>query len=468
MRPAGSTSISGGFARGPHPGRAVGHIAHPRSDGRAPVLTQLLDLAIVGSVTLSVVCIFSISTTMLTHWGVHYLSSGGNFYEKIHPATYLAVLAFGLMLIRHADPIAEIVRTFSGARLVLVYLFCWLCLLIQMVTLGRPFTVIIDTFMLPLLLVLVIWKLTPRQKLPVVLALHAAILINIVIGFYETRSGNRLFPLTVGDVVVLGEWRASALLGHPLTASGVVAAYVLALIFQPSICPPAVVRLPLMAFALASLMAFGGRTALVTVLLLGTIAACLQFLRLLQGARVSLLTVVAVIGLVFVAAAAIFAAFDLGFFDKMLLRFSSDKGSASARLATFNLLSKFDWQELLLGPNPVRATALQNQSGLKYGVENFWVSCIVQFGIIHTVLLTLGLGALLVEVRKRSSAAAWAIFVLMLAIAGSSVSFSSKNIQLAQFIVMIALLLPPVRLATRTIDAPVRPRPIRLVPEEAV
>ena len=134
--------------------------------------------------------------------------------------------------------------------------------------------------------------------------------------------------------------------------------------------------------------------------------------------------------------------FRSGIFDKMLLRFSSDKGSALARYATFDLLFHFDWRELVLGPPPVRANALQNQLGLKYGVEDFWISCIVQFGLIHTILLTIGLVGLFAEILQRASSAAWAIVLLVLVIAASSVSFSSKNIQLAQFVLLITLLLP--------------------------
>ena len=126
----------------------------------------------------------------------------------------------------------------------------------------------------------------------------------------------------------------------------------------------------------------------------------------------------------------------------MLLRFSSDKGSTLARYATFNLLSHFDWHELLLGPNPVRVNALQSQLGLNYGIENFWISCIVQFGVIHTALLTIGLVCFFIEVISRSSNAVWAVVLLIAVIAASSVSFSSKNIQLAQFIMLISLLLP--------------------------
>lgn len=404
--------------------------------------TRLIDAMVSALMLLAVVSMFAISSAMLTNWKIHYLTNGGGFYEKLHPATYAVVLASLLLLVRNGDPVGEINRTLSQSRLVLVYLFSWLALLVQMFVLERPFTIIIDTFLLPVILCLVIWRVSDRQKSLLVWAIHATILLNVALGYYEYFSAHRLIPLTLGSVVVLGEWRASAFLGHPLTASGVVAAYVLALVLRPALCPPIVLRLPLITVSLGSLMAFGGRTALMTVLAVLGCLALFEAFKLLRGKRTSLLGAIAALCLLFVAIAGIFAALDLGIFDKMLLRFSSDKGSTLARYATFNLLSHFDWHELILGPNPVRVNALQSQLGLNYGIENFWVSSTVQFGIVHTALLTVGLVCFFVEILKRSGRAAWAIVLLILMIAASSVSFSSKNIQLAQFIALITLLLP--------------------------
>jgi hypothetical protein len=427
--------------------------------GKRAALTRLVDFMITALVLLAVVGIFTISSAMMTSWKLHYITAGGAFYEKLHPATYCTVLAFGLLLIRNGDPIGDLLRTFSDARLLLIFLLCWFWLLVQMLMQGLPFTVIIDTFLLPLLLCVVIWRLSPAQRRPLVWAIHIAILVNVVIGYYEYFSGHRLFPLTLGDVVIHGEWRASALLGHPLTAAGVVAGYIIALTFGPSMGLPTLLRLPIIAVALASLMAFGGRTSLVTVLVMMGAGAAFQMFRLLRGGRTSLLTVILALCALFIGVAVFFAAYDAGLFDKMLIRFSSDKGSTLARYATFDFLSHFDRHELLFGPDPVRASALQDALGLKYGVEDFWVSCIVQFGIISTSILTIGLAALLAEIIKRASAAAWLILLLMIIIAISSVSFSSKNIQLAQFAVLIALLLP-----RQFVAAPVRrerriPRP---------
>lgn len=410
-----------------------------------------INTLIVGLMLLTVIGTFTLSAGMLTNWKIHYLTNGGGFYEKLHPTTYFTVLAFFLLLIRNGNPVGELDRMFSESKLLIAYLLCWAFLFIQVVVLQRPFTVIIDTFLLPVLLCLVMWQLTPQQKKPLVWALHLTLLVNIVIGYYEYFSGHRLIPLTLGDIIVVGEWRSSALLGHPLTASGIIAAYVMALVLRPSLCPPLIVRLPLIAFSLGSLMAFGGRTALVTVLAVIGVLVAMELLRMLRGGRAPLLAVIGAMCLLAAAGTVIFAALDLGIFDKMLLRFSSDKGSALARFATFDMLNHFDWHELLLGPNPVRVNALQSQLGLNYGIENFWISSIVQFGVIHTTVLTLGLMGLFVEIIKRSVPAIWAIILLILMIAASSVSFSSKNIQLAQFIILITLLLPKEQ------DKPARP-----------
>lgn len=434
---------------GPFPPHRSGHAVTaglrwpPHTRGQAPAAANsIIDRMIIALMLVAVVATFMLSSAMLTNWKIHYLTAGGNFYEKLHPATYATFLAFGLLLVRNSDPIGEIDRMFSESKLILVYLACWSFLLVQMFVLTRPFTVIIDTFLLPVVLCLVIWQPTSAQRKPLVWAVHFTILLNVCAGYYEYFSGHRLIPLTLGDVLVIGEWRSSAFLGHPLTASGVVGAYILALILRPSLCPPVMIRIPLIAFCLGSLMAFGGRTALVTVLLMMGFLGAMEAFLILRGKRVSLPVVIRTICLLFVAGAGIFATFDLGIFDKMLLRFSSDKGSALARFATFDLLSHFDWHELVMGPNPTRVNALQAQLGLNYGIENFWISCIVQFGIIHTILLTIGLIGFFVEVLKRADPAAWAIVLLILVIAASSVSFSSKNIQFAQFIILITLLLP--------------------------
>ena len=239
-------------------------------------------------------------------------------------------------------------------------------------------------------------------------------------------------------------------------ASGVVGGYVLALIFRPALCPPLALRLPLIAFCLASLMAFGGRTALVTVLtVIGVLGLHRSPAADARQANVADRLRSPSICLLFVGGGHLRRA------RSRLLRQDAAalflrQGQRAGAVATFDLLSHFDWHELVLGPNPMRVSALQSQLGLNYGIENFWISCIVQFGIVHTALLTIGLICFFVEILRRSSRAAWAMMLLILVVAASSVSFSSKNIQLAQFVMLITLLLP--RETPRVVRAVQHPR----------
>lgn len=426
----------------PFPPAATARLPPSQHRCAAATRTSPIDVVITGLMLGAVIVTFTISSAMLTYWHVHYLTSGGTAIEKLHPATYLTFAAFGLLLIRHGNPIGELNRMLSEAKLLFLYLFCWLFLLVQVVVLDRPFTVIIDTFFLPVILCLVIWQLSPSQRKPLVWAFHATILLNVALGYFEYATGHRLFPLTLGNVLVVGEWRSAALLGHPLTASGIVAGYIIALLLRPQICSPPALRLPIIAICLGSMMAFGGRTALISVLVVIGVMLLLSAMRLLRGGRTPLINIILAMCTLFAFGIVIFLALDLGIFDKMLLRFSSDKGSTLARYATFGFLSHLDWHELILGPDPTRVNALQAQLGLNYGIEDFWISCVAQFGLIHTILLTIGLAAFFTEMLRRSSPAAWAITLLILTIALSSVSFSSKNIQLAQFVILITLLLP--------------------------
>lgn len=444
---------SPGFTLPPHwPGTSV---RQPRP------MQALLGLAAFAFAALAIASALTISPSMLTYWKVQYATTGGTFLEKLHPATYLTCFALVFVILRFGNPIEGLVNIFARSKTTLLYLICWVLLLAQTLMLQRPFTGIVDTFLLPLLLAALLWQLSPLQRGLLALIVHGLILLNVVIGYHEYFAGHRIIPLTLGNVLVVGEWRSAALFGHPLVASGVVAAYVLILALNPRTCPNPWLRLPLIAICLGSLMAFGGRTALVTTLAIIAVAAGARVFGLMRGARIALPALIAAILVLFAALVIVFAALNLGLFDKMLLRFSSDKGSTLARYATWQFLSHFDWWEILFGPSIARANALQNQLGLDYGIENFWIASTVQFGLLHTLLMSAALVGFLVRILRQSAPAAVAIVVLMTVIAASSVSFSSKNLQLTQFVILMIVLLPKVPPAPRIHIAPQRTVPRR-------
>ena len=391
---------------------------------------------------LAVLAIFTISPELLALLKVHYITSGGHFFEKIHPATYLCVVAFLLLLLRRGDPVGELDRMVSGSKPLLVFFFACAMLMFQCVALKRPFTGVIDTFVLPSLLALTLWNLPRRRRRLPTAVLHVAIWINIALAFYEYVSGHRLIPMTLGNLYVVGDWRSTALLGHPLSAAAVIAMYImgLALPLQGRRWGPWLFAA--IAVAASSLMVFGGRMALVAVVIVFAGLGLTQVGRLICGARVRLPAVIAAICGLMVLAAATLVILNSGVFDKMVERFSSDNGSAHARIATLHFLSAFDWRQLLLGASPRYASAMQTMAGLDYGVENFWIASTVQYGAIQTALITVGLVCFFAEVMRRSAPAALVPMLFIVVIAAGSVSFSSKTISLAAYVTLIVLLLP--------------------------
>jgi hypothetical protein len=389
----------------------------------------------------------TIPSTLLTYFKIHYVTTGGGVYEKFHPATYVFLLAFCLTLLRDGAPVRDMDRMISQAPLLLPYGFAIVLVLIQSIVLGRPVTSAVDTFTLPLVVFLIISSLSPRQKTPLVWAIHLLMLVNVALGYFEYVSGHRIVPLpAIDNPALMAEWRSTALFGHPLSASGLVGAYVLALIFRPRLVPSVELRVPLIVLCIGSLFVFGGRTALVLVMAGIGLLAAWTAIGFARGVRVPLPFVIVGICGVFLLAAGVLTLADMGFFDKMLLRFSSDKGSAWARVASLQLLMSLDWRELLLGTDPTRVESLQSLLGIHVGIEDFWIACIAQYGLIATVLLTIGLACFLVEVLRRSVPAARAHALFLVIMAASSVSFSSKGVILTQYMTLIFLLLSRDRL----------------------
>jgi hypothetical protein len=414
------------------------HVAHRPQAFAAGVP---IDGIVILLAWLALVLMNAVPVTLLTLLKIHYVATGGNVLEKFHPSTYVFGLAFCAVLLRDRGPIAELDRMFSQAPLMLPYIFSVLLVFVQSIVLGRPVTSSVDTFALPVLACLVVWSLSVPQRRPLVWTLHALMILNILLGYYEYLSGHRVVPLAVGDQILTDEWRSTALFGHPLRAAGLVGAYTLALLLRPSVCRPLALRALLILMCIGSLFVFGGRTSLVMVLATVGMAGAWAGFRLLRGAPTRLPVVLAGIGGTFLVAAAAFALYDVGFLDKMMLRFTTDNGSAWARIEAINLLTSLDARDLIFGSEAQHIDSLQSLYGIRVGIENFWIACIAQYGLIATALLTLGLGCFFTEVLRRSHRGAAALMVFLFIIAASSVSFSAKSTMLAQYVLIILLLL---------------------------
>src|SRR6185369_3539438 len=66
------------------------------AQGRSLQADAFFERIATGSMLLAIIATFTLSSSVLTNWKIHYLTAGGNFYEKLHPVTYFTLFAFAL------------------------------------------------------------------------------------------------------------------------------------------------------------------------------------------------------------------------------------------------------------------------------------------------------------------------------------------------------------------------------------
>ena len=103
--------------------------------------------------------------------------------------------------------------------------------------------------------------------------LHLLMFANALLALAEFALGFRLTPLDAGGVIIEGDWRASALLGHPLTNAVLTGSYLIILSLGGGRNLPWILRPVVFGISLLAMNAFGGRMALVTIA--GVFGRCL-------------------------------------------------------------------------------------------------------------------------------------------------------------------------------------------------
>ncbi|HFB98765.1 MAG TPA: hypothetical protein ENJ62_06465, partial [Bryobacterales bacterium] len=232
------------------------------------------------------VSLFAISHLLLGMAGFRYEVPGGSIVEKIHPATWLAILALAVAVLRSGHPLLwldHVVRRHKG---LLFFAFANAVLLWHLIMNQKmPFTGLVDTFFLPMTLVLLLEGISERQRATLERAIHALMAANALLGIYEVATGWHFTPLIIGELVQTDDWRATALMGHPLNNAAVTAHYLLAIALGGAHAVSRPVRVALFVLNLAALNAFGGRVAFVLAMLLLSGIAAWRFLGVLRGAR---------------------------------------------------------------------------------------------------------------------------------------------------------------------------------------
>src|SRR5262249_14758615 len=146
-----------------------------------------------------------------------YDTSGGALWQKIHPATYVAIAAIVALALARFDVIGFIDDVARWHKGTVLFLGMWFLLLVHIVLfVHAPIASIVDTFLMPVMLLILLTRISERQASNLVVFVHAAMAANALIALFEFATGARLTPLFAEGVALFTDWRSSALLGHPL------------------------------------------------------------------------------------------------------------------------------------------------------------------------------------------------------------------------------------------------------------
>ena len=323
-----------------------------------------------------------------------------------------------------------------------IFFATWILLFIYSAFIQKaPATPLVDTFLLPVILFLLVNDTGEKQKRALALVIHLVMTANAVIGISEYIGGFRLTPSTVGMETIEIDWRSTALLGHPLGNASMAGAYVLALGLGGGRDIAPLLRPLSIALQLVAMITFGGRASLVMTLGLLAAVAIGHLARILRGARLDLLFLaMACFALPFVATACVAAA-QGGFFDQMLDRFVNDNGSASTRVTMFKLFEIFPLRDIVLGPDLGTLQSIQYLEGINYGIESFWIGFIMTNGLAISLIFFAGLAAFCWDLVSVTRPATGLLLFYFFAVASTSVSLSVKTCLFGMFVLLVLTLM---------------------------
>ena len=399
---------------------------------------QPLRAAAHGCAFAAAIAAFVVSAMALQAVGVAYEAPGGGALQKLHPATYLAILALILETASRPRPLAYLAALplrFPGAALFAVNLG----LIVAYAALFQqtPIAPLVDTFVVGAAMLALYEDFSPRERAALRLALHAVMLVNGCLGIAEFAFDFRLTPFVAGGRAILGDYRSTALLGHPLLNAGTTALYAAMLILAADRALRLPLRLVLTTIQLVALVPFGGRTSLILAVVVVCLAALKPVGEAVGGRRFDLRAAVAAAVVIPLAASTAAAAWFGGALAPLIERFSADRGSAQARVVAFDLFDAFSFQDILIGPDPQRLATLQNTLGIEYGIENAWLGLIFQYGALMTAFFVIGFTGLMWELWRRAKSGAWAIVLLFLVQVSSSAGISVKTLAFNQFAILM-------------------------------
>ncbi|MGL4325027.1 MAG: VpsF family polysaccharide biosynthesis protein [Beijerinckiaceae bacterium] len=389
---------------------------------------------------ISLLTLFGMSSMLLTQLGFNYEMAGGSVIEKMHPGTWIALLACAVALVT-GSTLTAIWRFLDRHPLLLAYTATWSLLLVYIVAVQKlPFTPIIDTFFLPVIIFFLLDRLSGDEKKVLASAVHFFMLLNSLLGLSEVMTGWRLTPYVVGGEEITADWRATALMGHPLANACITGTYALMMVTGEGKGLSGHARTIAILGAMIGMIVFGGRAAMVFLLALSLPFFAVKLLKGIAFGRMSYKSAAIGAAALLIVPGVMAALFSYGAFDKFIGRFIDDRGSAATRVVMFELFQELPLRDILLGPHPDAIATLRTLEGLDYGIESFWVATILSYGALISLIFFVGIFLYCYELVRSTSPSTWLPLMYFFGVASTSVSLSAKSCIFALFTAMVIVL----------------------------
>jgi hypothetical protein len=359
---------------------------------------------------------------------------GINVNMRVHPASMLVLLCAVYALLKGVVPFHQ--RCRHSSRL-LLFVFGVPLLAVYAVYFnginGAAFY--FDSFWSAALLALLLESATDRQKRWLAKLLIALVILNVLIGLWESLTQNNWFPFVANDIDGVNEFaaqetedfRANAFYGHPLSASLVTA---MAFFLLYSMRIRVIFMGPIIGLLLIGLLAFGGRTALgitglfscIAVVYVLTVGIIRRNLRLdfALGIAVAAIIVPLLIAIVVSQSTIADRIVDTLYFDD----------SAQVRVTQWMVLDYLSLKNWLFGVPLVDLEALKYRVGLDANedIENFWLLLFLNLGAIGFVVFAIVFGVFLLHIARYGGGLnGWMLMLSALIIDSSSNSLGTKS-----------------------------------------
>jgi len=382
-----------------------------------------------------------VSDSLLVTLGIPYNVPGGSYVWKVHPGSYLLMLAFVVLAVP-ANPVRLVADT---ARRVPAAAFYGVTVagLFAYVTLNYGFSgsaFVLETLAMPLIAAALMLHLPERYRALLFAGVVVLVTANALLGIAEAVSGDRLVPYMIGgEPVFERHFRATALGGHPLNNALITGTVLFATVLVLR-GRPVLGALALLVQA-AALLAFGSRVAFVVVGGFGavwlTVWAAGSLLRVRHGVRNAIGHSLVLLLIPLLAAAAVVG---LGLGERIFSSFFMD-ASARTRVVAFRVFALVSTPELWFGIGPLgveRVLAfLRRAQGLSDAIENFWVLWVLNFGLVGFAPLAATLLWFVRSLLRGAPAALWVAALTFLLIASSNNSLGSKDRALVILVVVL-------------------------------